>query len=98
MNLDTHGQVSPHPGLIQMHIDLSIASDWVINKLTSLVLVKRKRARVLLASPSMFIVPRKLVLIVLMGLYLQSDIFNSCSMYLARRNLADACSSWEDEF
>ena len=37
---------------------------------TSLVLVSRKRARVRFARPSMFIVPRKLVLIVLMGLYL----------------------------
>lgn len=38
---------------------------------TSLVELIRKRARVRLASPNMFIVPRKLVLIVLMGLYLQ---------------------------
>lgn len=37
---------------------------------TSLVLVSRKRARVRLASPSMFMVPMKLVLIVLIGLYL----------------------------
>lgn len=37
---------------------------------TSLVEVMRKRARVRLARPSMFIVPRKLVLMVLMGLYL----------------------------
>ena len=37
---------------------------------TSLVLVSRKRARVRFARPSMFIVPRKLVFIVLMGLYL----------------------------
>lgn len=32
--------------------------------------MSKKRARVLLAKPSMFMVPRKLVLIVLMGLYL----------------------------
>lgn len=38
--------------------------------LTSLVLVSRKRALVLLASPSMFNVPMKLVLIVFIGLYL----------------------------
>jgi hypothetical protein len=31
----------------------------------------RKRARQRLASPSMFMVPMKLVLMVLMGLYLQ---------------------------
>ena len=37
---------------------------------TSLVLVSRKRARVRFARPSMFIVPRKLVFMVLMGLYL----------------------------
>lgn len=38
---------------------------------TSLVLLRRKRARVRLARPSMFMVPMKLVLMVLMGLYLQ---------------------------
>jgi hypothetical protein len=37
---------------------------------TSLVLDIKKRARVRLAMPSMFMVPRKDVLIVLMGLYL----------------------------
>ena len=37
---------------------------------TSLVDVSKNLARVLFASPSMFIVPRKLVLRVLIGLYL----------------------------
>jgi hypothetical protein len=37
---------------------------------TSLVLDIKKRARVRLAMPNMFMVPRKDVLIVLMGLYL----------------------------
>ena len=41
---------------------------------TSLVLVSRKRARVRLARPSMFIVPKKLVLIVLIGLYLRHPL------------------------
>ncbi len=35
------------------------------------MLVSRKRARVRLARPSMFMVPMKLVLMVLMGLYLR---------------------------
>ena len=39
--------------------------------LTSEVELMRKRALVRLARPSMFMVPRKLVLMVLMGLYLQ---------------------------
>ena len=39
---------------------------------TSLVLVSRNLAWVRLASPSMFMVPMKLVLMVLMGLYLHS--------------------------
>ena len=37
---------------------------------TSLVLVSRNLARVLFASPNIFCVPTKLVLMVLMGLYL----------------------------
>ena len=45
--------------------------------LTSLVLVRRNLAWVRLASPSMFMVPMKLVLIVLMGLYLQSAVLRT---------------------
>lgn len=44
---------------------------WLSNRVTSEVDVRRNRALVRFASPSMFIVPRKLVLIVLIGLYLQ---------------------------
>ena len=40
---------------------------------TSLVEVSRNLALVLFASPSMFMVPRKLVLMVLIGLYLQPN-------------------------
>ena len=45
--------------------------------LTSLVLVRRNLAWVRLASPSMFMVPMKLVLIVLMGLYLQNTALHT---------------------
>jgi hypothetical protein len=41
-------------------------------KPTSLVLVRRKRARTRLAKPNMFMVPKKLVFMVLMGLYLHA--------------------------
>ena len=51
--------------------------DTACRALTSLVLVRRNLAWVRLASPSMFMVPMKLVLIVLMGLYLQSTAPNA---------------------
>ena len=47
-------------------------------ELTSLVDVSRNLALVRLARPSMFMVPRKLVLSVLMGLYLHTTKQMSC--------------------
>ena len=51
-------------------------------RVTSLVLVSRNLARVRFANPNMFMVPRMLVLIVLMGLYLQEADITDCSLSL----------------
>ena len=72
-----HGPHGPVVGML-MHKSWGLAagcqycfSNRKANILTSLVDVSKNLARVLLARPSMFIVPRKLVLRVLIGLYLR---------------------------
>lgn len=72
----------PHVVGMMMHKGWSLAtrcqycvSYHAANILTSLVDVSKNLARVLLARPSMFIVPRKLVLRVLIGLYLRPKLF-----------------------
>lgn len=61
-----------------------------IELLASLVEVKRNLARVLLANPSIFMVPRKLVFKVLMGLYLHEQSIRACRFALQPAMLLSA--------
>ena len=54
------------------------------------MLVRRNLAWVRLASPSMFMVPMKLVLIVLMGLYLQTAAHNAQLLLCPDRRVSEA--------
>ena len=71
----TRGSFAAAPSLpkCQMSMLVPIVQSTALSKAlsTSLVDVSKNLARVLLASPSMFMVPRKLVLRVLIGLYLR---------------------------